>query len=110
MSDNTPQDILATLDEAIVRDTKLLADTLPGTEEHKQIMESLERLHLIRHDIVPDPTKVLESKANDKKDRLKFKDFLPMIGSLAGIGTIVIFEAFGHTLTSKATAFVSKGK
>lgn len=110
MSNETPEDIIATLDEAIVRDTKLLTDHQPGTPEHKQIMESLERLHLIRHELVPDPTKVLEVQTSDKKDRLKFKDFLPMITSLAGIGTIVVFEAFGHTLTSKAAAFVSKGK
>lgn len=105
-----PQDIVATLDEAIVRDTKLLADTTPGTEEHKQIMESLERLHLIRHEIVPDPTKLVELQATDKKDKVKFKDFLPMISSLAGIGVLVVFEAFGNTLTSKAMAFVTKGK
>lgn len=110
MSTTDPYEIVASLDDAIERVTKELGDHDVASVEHKETVKQLQSLHQIRKDALPDPTAVLETKTASKKDRVKFKDFIPVIGSLGGIAIIVVFEAFGHTLTSKATAFVSKSK
>lgn len=48
------------------------------------------------------------SPASKKKTELK--DWIPVIGSAGGILIIVVFEAFGHTVTSKGVGFVTKLK
>ena len=116
MSTTDPYEIIATLDTAIKRVTEELeahpVDYVndPRVIGHKETVKQLQSLHQIRKDALPDPTAVLETKSASKKDRVKFKDFIPAIASIGGILVIVTFEAFGHTLTSKATAFVSKSK
>lgn len=103
-------EIIATLDDVILRDTKSLGDHDVNSPEYEKNLKAVERLHKIRHDALPDPTTVEDAKQAAKKDRVRFKDFIPMISSIGGIALIVVFEAFGHTMTSKATAFVSKSK
>ena len=110
MSITDPYEIIATLDTAIKRVTEELEAHPVDSAEHKETVKQLQSLHQIRKDALPDPTAVLETKSASKKDRVKFKDFIPAIASIGGILVIVTFEAFGHTLTSKATAFVSKSK
>lgn len=110
MSTTDPYEIIASLDTAIERVTEELGAHPVDSAEHKETVKQLQSLHQIRKDALPDPTTVLETKSASKKDRVKFKDFIPAIASIGGILVIVTFEAFGHTLTSKATAFVSKSK
>lgn len=45
-----------------------------------------------------------------KPAKTELKDWIPVIGSVGGIVTIVMFEAFGHIVASKSLNFVSKLK
>ena len=89
-----------------------VADRLEKTDvlsdDYSNILDKYDRLNKINKNNRPEPIPVPEVVVD--KDRVRLKDLLPIVGSLGGIAIIVVFEAFGHTLTSKATAFVSKPK
>lgn len=90
----------------------IVADRLETTDvlsdDYTTILDKYDRLNKIKKATAPEPIPVPEVVVD--KDRVRLKDLLPLVGSLGGIAIIVVFEAFGHTLTSKATAFVSKPK
>lgn len=98
----------AKLEELIRRAAERLEGQDEETEEYSTTLNRYERLNKIKKSVILEPATVQEVTVD--KDRVRFKDFIPVIGSLGGIAIIVVFEAFGHTLTSKATAFVSKTK
>lgn len=105
----TDIDNLTKLDDAISKNLDILIDDEDERSDmYGTVLERTEKLSKIRKSITPEPETVPEPIVD--KDRVRFKDLLPVIGSLGGIAIIVVFEAFGHTLTSKATAFVSKSK
>lgn len=83
----------------------LITEDDPSSDSYGTILERTSKLSKIRKEMLPEST-----PETPDKDKLRIKDFIPVIGSLGGILVIVVFEAFGHTLTSKATAFVSKSK
>lgn len=68
----------------------------PETERYTKMVSSLEILYKLR--------------AGHNPSKTELKDWIPLIGSIGGILVIVIFEAFGHTLTSKSLGFASKLK
>ena len=105
-----PQDneIESKVDELIERAANHLESFDEDSDEYAKTLDKFERLHKIRKSVAPEPTPVVIEEKPVDKDRVRFKDFIPLIGSLGGIAIIVVFESFGHTLTSKATAFVSK--
>lgn len=84
------------LDKAIEDLENTIIGDDPDTELYAKHVASLEILHKLRN--------------GHKPTQLELKDWMPIIGSLGGILIIVIFEAFGHTLTSKSLGFVSKLK
>lgn len=103
------------IDPNITKLDKVISDAIDELENEDvrsdqfgTMLDRTTKVHKIRTALAAEePEKVIEQP---DKDRVRFKDVLPIIGSLGGIAIIVIFEAFGHTLTSKATAFVSKSK
>lgn len=105
---STDIDNTAKLEELIYRAAEHLEGQEEETEDYSKTLEKYERLNKIKKMMTPEPTPVPEVVVD--KDRVRLKDFLPVIGSVGGIIIIVVFEAFGHTLTSKATAFVTKTK
>lgn len=86
------------LDQAIeeLETTIITLDPENDTEKIDKMVSMLEKLHKLRNGEQPSKTEL--------------KDWIPLIGSIGGILVIVIFEAFGHTLTSKSVGFVSKLK
>jgi hypothetical protein len=84
------------LDKAIEELENVIIGGDPDTERYIKQVSSLEILYKLR--------------AGHKPSQLELKDWIPVIGSISGILVIVIFEAFGHTLTSKSIGFVSKLK
>lgn len=106
---NPDIDNLAKLDDAISKNLDILIDDEDERSDmYGTILERTDKLTKMRKIIAPEPEKEPEPVID--KDRVRFKDLLPVIGSVGGILVIVVFEAFGHTLTSKATAFVQKSK
>lgn len=107
-----PQDneIESKVDELIGRAADRLESFDEETEEYAKTLDKFEKLHKLRKTLAPEPAPVVIEEKPVDKDRVRFKDFIPLIGSLGGIAIIVVFESFGHTLTSKATAFVSKSR
>ena len=106
---STDIDHLAKLDTAISKNLDILIDDEDERSDmYGTVLERTEKLHKMRKALTPEPEQVPEPVVD--KDRVRFKDFIPVIGSVGGILVIVAFEAFGHTLTSKATAFVQKSK
>jgi hypothetical protein len=99
---------LAKLDAVISDAAEALKVEDERTDIYETVLGRVERLYKLRKAITPEPPQVQEVVVD--KDRVRFKDFIPVIGSVGGILVIVAFEAFGHTLTSKATAFVQKSK
>lgn len=53
---------------------------------------------------------LMKIKASNSPDRVTFKDWIPVIGTLSAVLVIVTFEAFGHSMTSKAMSFAPKPK
>jgi hypothetical protein len=51
-----------------------------------------------------------ELRDGKRPSKTELKDWIPVIGSLSAVVVIVIFEAFGHSVTSKAVGFVGKLK
>lgn len=68
----------------------------PETERYTKMVSSLEQLYKLR--------------SGHKPSQTELKDWIPVIGSITGIAVIVVFEAFGHALTSKSVGFVTKLK
>jgi hypothetical protein len=68
----------------------------PETERYTKMVSSLDLLYKLR--------------SGHKPSKTELKDWIPLIGSIGGILVIVIFEAFGHALTSKSVGFVFKPK
>lgn len=99
---------LEKLDDIISDAAKALISEDERSDTYGTVLERTEKLYKLRKAVTPEPDPVPEVVVD--KDRVRFKDFIPVIGSLGGILVIVAFEAFGHTLTSKATAFVQKNK
>lgn len=98
----------AKLEELINRASERLEGQDEDTDEYAKTLDKYERLNKIKKMMTPEPIPVPEVVVD--KDRLRFKDFIPMIASLGGIAIIVVFEAFGHTLSTKATGLLSKPK
>lgn len=99
---------LAKLDAVISDAAEALKVEDERTDIYETVLGRVERLYKLRKAITPEPPQVPEVAVD--KDRVRFKDFIPVIGSIGGILIIVVFEAYGHTLTSKANAFVQKSK
>lgn len=68
----------------------------PETERYTKMVSSLDLLYKLR--------------TGHKPSQTELKDWIPVIGSIGGIIVIVVFEAFGHALTSKSVGFVTKLK
>lgn len=103
MSHDTTQ-TQAKLDEVIMTVLNHLENMDPDTPEYSEVLDRLSRLRNIQitHEPEKEPVRTKESAT--------MKDWIPAIGSFGGILTIVIFEGFGHTVTSKALSFASKVK
>lgn len=84
------------LDKAIEELENAIVGGDPETEKYTKMVTSLETLYKLRN--------------GHKPSKTELKDWIPVIGSLGGILVIVIFEAYGHTLTSKGLSFTSKLK
>jgi hypothetical protein len=83
------EEIIENLESAV-----LAADE--ETETYTKMVGNLETLYKLRD--------------GHKPSKIELKDLLPVLGSVGGILIIVLFEAFGHTLTSKSVGFVTKLK
>lgn len=103
MLNNTPTD-LTKLDETIAAAHKHLNDIDEASPEYAHIVDQLEKLYRIRTNCIH-PEK---DKAEADKDKMHFKDWIPVISTIGGILVIVVFEAAGHSVTSKALSFVKK--
>lgn len=66
------------------------------TEKYDEMVANLEKLYKLKN--------------GENRFSTELSEWIPVIGSLSGITVIVLFEAFGHTLTTKALSFVSKVK
>ena len=85
------------LDQIISDLEDFIATASPDDDGYSQMVSNLESLYKLRN-------------GNVKESQTQLKDWMPLISSLAGILTIVTFEAFGNTVTSKALSFVGKSK
>lgn len=103
MSDDTPDNIDPhNIDDLITKAETSLQGEQAGSEEYAKALSALERLYKIRLSIRPEPTPVVVQEPVVDKDRMRFKDWAVLLVPLVGTGMIVLAEAFGHTLTSKA--------
>lgn len=105
MFTNNPTD-LTQIDETIAKAHAHLNDIDEASDEYAHIVDQLTKLYAIRKQHIltePEAPEVVVDK-----DRLRLKDWLPVIGSIGGILVIVAFEAAGHSVTSKALSFVKK--
>lgn len=82
------------LQEAIKQVHDEMRDLTADQPEYAKCVEQLKELYKIQ-----DP-KV--------KDRAVLKDWIPVIGSIAGVLVIIAWESSGHSLTSKAVGFIRK--
>lgn len=103
---NTTTVNLDALDETIVRYHEYLVGVDEGTSEYTTALDQLTKLYDLRRKMTPEAPPAPEPTVD--KDRTRFKDWLPIIGSVGGILVIVAFEAAGHGVTSKALGFVRK--
>lgn len=94
------------VDEAIERAHSHLKSFDEDSSEYQKTLEQLSKLYDIRMSI----TKEANASEEEDKNKVHFKDWLPVIGSIGGILAIVIYESAGHAMTSKALGFVSKLK
>ncbi len=86
----------STLDQIIEETEDHLKTETVGTPDYYKLVDSLAILYKL--------------KDGHKPSKLELRDWMPIIGSLGSILIIVIFESFGHTVTSKAVGFVQKLK
>lgn len=86
----------ARLDEIIEKLELDILENDPESETYTTSVNHLETLYQLRN--------------GQKPPKTELKDWIPVIGSVGGIVTIVMFEAFGHTVISKGLSFVSKLK
>lgn len=84
------------LDEIIENLEDALKSADEESDTYTKMVSNLESLYKLRN--------------HPKRNQTDLKDWIPVIGSVSGIAVIVLFEAFGHTLTSKSMNFVSKLK
>lgn len=84
------------LDKAIEELENAIIGADPETEKYTKMVSSLEALYKLKN--------------GNKPSSLELKDWMPIIGSLSGILVICVFEAYGHTITSKGLGFVGKPK
>jgi len=68
----------------------------PESDKYQKQVSTLETLYKLRN--------------GHKPSKTELKDWIPVIGSLSAVLVIVVFEAFGHSVTSKAVGFVGKLK
>lgn len=106
-TDNSPVDATK-IDEAILRAHVALEANDPASPEYQKTLDQTIKLYKLRQDVTPEPEPVPEPVID--KDRVRFKDWIPVIGSVGAVLVIVAFEAAGHGVTSKALGFVSKLK
>ncbi len=85
------------LDQIISDLEDFITTASPDDDDYSKMVSNLESLYKIRN-------------GNVTEKQTQLKDWMPLISSLAGILTIVTFEAFGNTVTSKALSFVGKSK
>lgn len=105
MFTNEPTD-LSKLDETISDAHAHLKDIDEASPEYAHIVDQLEKLYRIRVNCIkPEPE--VQKDAVDK-DKVRLKDWIPVISTIGGILVIVAFEAAGHSVTSKALGFVRK--
>lgn len=90
------------VDDLITKAEEVLVGLDAGSEDYAKALAALERLYKIRLSLIPDPTPVVVEEVVPDKDRVRLKDWLPLIATISGTLIIVTAEAFGHTLTSKA--------
>ena len=100
---NEKTNIQAKLEDVMLLNLDHLEGAIPDSREYAQTLEQLEKLRNIQKSFEPDKGDVIKNKAT-------LKDWVPVIGSVGGILTIVIFEGLGHTVTTKALGFVTKVK
>lgn len=93
------------VDDLISKAEEALISEDVGSDDYVKALAALERLYKVRLSIVsdpiPEPPVIIEEIVEDK-DRVRLKDWLPLIATISGTLIIVTAEAFGHTLTSKA--------
>lgn len=90
----TKQEKKTQLDEAIEQVHLEMSVLTADSPEYAKCVDQLDKLYKIK-----DPK---------SKDRAVLKDWIPVIGSLAGVAMIIVYEQYGHSLTSKAVSFIRK--
>lgn len=85
-----------TLDEIISETEDHLKTETVGTDDYYKLVDALSALYKLRDGTAP--------------SKLEMKDWLPVIAVVGQVLIIVLFESFGHTVTSKAIGFVQKLK
>lgn len=93
---------------------------LHRTQSKTQLDETIAAVHESMKTLTPDDPayaahvdqlqKLYEIKDPKAKTRTHLKDWIPVIGSVGTALVIVVFEARGHAVTSKALSFVPKLK
>lgn len=88
------------------------------TKKKSPLDQEIERLHdellglgiadTDREKILDQLTKLYKMKNDTSSDHAHFKDWIPVIGSLAGVGVIMVFELKGHTFTTGGKNFLMK--
>lgn len=82
------------IDDAIRNVYREMESLTADSPEYAKMVDQLDKLYKIKDHMV--------------KDRVGLKTWIPVIGSVGGILVIVVFEAFGHSVTSKALSFARK--
>lgn len=82
------------LEAAIAQVHEEMRSLTADSPEYAKCVDQLDKLYKIK-----DPK---------SKDRAVLKDWIPVIGSLAGVVVIIAWESSGHSLTSKAVSFIRK--
>ena len=89
----------AQLDTLINEAGKKVSVTSVSDPDYKDAVETYTKLVLLNDRITPQPT---QEEAVAPKEKTHLKDWFGLIGVLGSTLLIVSFEAFGHTLTSRA--------
>ena len=84
------------LDKAIEELENSIIGGDPETEKYTKMVSNLETLYNLR--------------SGEKPSKMELKDWIPVIGSTAGIVIIAVFEAHGHTIVSKGLSLLPKLK
>ena len=107
MSDNQFSSITPKLDEVIDTALDRLTSFDEESEDYSKTLTQVERLAKVRISLTPAPPAPEEKK---KRDRSWIEPWIPAIASLAGIAAVGILEIKGHSMASKASAFIPKMK